>query len=408
MAIYHLSCSIVQSSKGQSAVQKAAYCSGERLQAVKTGRSYDYSKRKDVVFSEILLCKNAPGFFADRTTLWNSVELFEQSLPSRENARLARHFDIALPKELNRSAQIFLSRKYLQENFISKGMIVDWSLHDKGDGNPHLHCMVTLRELTPSGEWKRHKSRSQYLCRNPVTGDELYLFPDILKDYPAYEKVYRFKNSLDEKIKMTKTEASAYPDLILCSKTAVKNKVPINDWDDVETLKAWRKAWANLANQVLIENGFLAAATLDERTLEAQSIIRIPQIHVGVSGQDMTNKGLYSERFIQNEGIKTDNVRLKALDQTLALLELEKKKLLDTAILTPISPNTNRNEENNEPKFTDSRTQAALSDADRFKYLLRERQHRADGRKSDFNALTQRFAGTAREIERTLKKDRER
>lgn len=408
MAIYHLSCSIVQSSKGQSAVQKAAYCSGERLQAVKTGRSYDYSKRKDVIFSEILLCKNAPGFFADRTTLWNSVELFEQSLPSRENARLARHFDIALPKELNRSAQIFLARKYLQENFVSKGMIVDWSLHDKGDGNPHLHCMVTLRELTPSGEWQRHKSRSQYLCRDPVTGNELYLSPDILKDYPSYEKVYRFKNSLDEKIKMTKTEASAYLDLILCSKTAVKNKVPVNDWDDVETLKAWRKAWADLANRVLIENGFLDAATLDERTLEAQSIIRIPQIHVGVSGQDMANKGIYSERFIQNERVKVDNVRLKALDQTLTLLEVEKKKLLDTTFLTPISPNTNRNEENNEPKFIDSRTHAALSDADEFEYLLRERQRRADGRKSDFNALTQRFTGTARQIERTLKKDRER
>ncbi len=248
-----------------------------------------------------------------------------------------------------------------------------------------------------------------YLCRNPVTGDELYLFPDILKDYPAYEKVYRFKNSLDEKIKMTKTEASAYPDLILCSKTAVKNKVPINDWDDVETLKAWRKAWANLANQVLIENGFLAAATLDERTLEAQSIIRIPQIHVGVSGQDMTNKGLYSERFIQNEeGIKTDNVRLKALDQTLALLELEKKKLLDTDILTPVSPNTIEIRKTMNPNLPiQELRQRCQMLMDLNTFLENDNAELTDERAILMHS-TQRFAGTAREIERTLKKNRER
>lgn len=26
-------------------------------------------------------------------------------------------------------------------------MIADWSIHDKGDGNPHAHIMLTTRSL---------------------------------------------------------------------------------------------------------------------------------------------------------------------------------------------------------------------------------------------------------------------
>ena len=29
----------------------------------------------------------------------------------------------------------------------------DWALHDKGDGNPHAHILLTMREFKPDGTW---------------------------------------------------------------------------------------------------------------------------------------------------------------------------------------------------------------------------------------------------------------
>lgn len=70
-------------------------------------------------------------------TLWNSVEKSEKS----------------------RNAQ--LVRKYVQNVFVSAGMCADYSIHDKGDGNPHAHIMLTLRPLNECGEWGA-KCRKEY------------------------------------------------------------------------------------------------------------------------------------------------------------------------------------------------------------------------------------------------------
>ena len=32
-------------------------------------------------------------------------------------------------------------------------MCADWSIHDKGDGNPHVHLLVTMRPLNPDHSW---------------------------------------------------------------------------------------------------------------------------------------------------------------------------------------------------------------------------------------------------------------
>ena len=34
-----------------------------------------------------------------------------------------------------------LIRDYCREFFVSKGMIADFAIHDKGDGNPHAHIL---------------------------------------------------------------------------------------------------------------------------------------------------------------------------------------------------------------------------------------------------------------------------
>ena len=80
--------------------------------------------------------------------LWNDIERVEETrnkFPKR--AMLARELTIALPRALSRKAQIDLVRGYVREAYSSRGTVVDWVLHDTGDGNPHAHLMLPTRFL---------------------------------------------------------------------------------------------------------------------------------------------------------------------------------------------------------------------------------------------------------------------
>ena len=80
--------------------------------------------------------------------LWNDIERVETVQNRKPNhARLAREITIALPKALSREAQIDLLRGYILEAYTSRGTVVDWVIHDKGDGNPHAHLMLPTRFL---------------------------------------------------------------------------------------------------------------------------------------------------------------------------------------------------------------------------------------------------------------------
>ena len=46
-------------------------------------------------------------------------------------------------------------RDYCREFFVSKGMIADFAIHDKGDGNPHAHILLTMRAMDETGKWLR-------------------------------------------------------------------------------------------------------------------------------------------------------------------------------------------------------------------------------------------------------------
>jgi hypothetical protein len=161
VAIFYMDVKIIGRSSGRSATGAAAYRSGEKLQSVahasyqsgeklqgKSGEiTHDYRKKKGVVHSEILLPDNAPEEYKDRQTLWNAVESSEK----RKDAQLAREIIVALPREFDLSEDKEVLRKYIQENFVNKGMIADFSIHDKKDGNPHAHIMLTMRNISFDG-----------------------------------------------------------------------------------------------------------------------------------------------------------------------------------------------------------------------------------------------------------------
>ena len=90
--------------------------------------------------------------------LWNAVEHGEIRLnifPTR--AQYARSLTVALPRELDQAAQIALMQGYVRASLCDRGMVADWVIHDKSDGNPHAHIMLTTRDLG-SADWgrKRH------------------------------------------------------------------------------------------------------------------------------------------------------------------------------------------------------------------------------------------------------------
>jgi ATP-dependent exoDNAse (exonuclease V) alpha subunit len=158
MAIYHSSFGFVGRSNGGSAVAKAAYNAAcklvEQLYDKATGIYnsiiHDYSKKKDVVYSEILAPEIAREMFKDREDLWNKVQLNEV----RCDAQYSRKLTLALPSELSVEENIDLLKNYIDECFIKEGMIADFSVHMDNENNPHAHIQMTLRNIELNDEGK--------------------------------------------------------------------------------------------------------------------------------------------------------------------------------------------------------------------------------------------------------------
>lgn len=117
----------------------------EAITDATNGEVYDYSRKKDVAFSEILTPADAPAWASNRQVLWNKVENCEK----RVDSQLARQLDAALPKELTLEQCKTVVRAFVEENYTSKGMVADVAFHDVGEGchNPHVHIMLTTRRI---------------------------------------------------------------------------------------------------------------------------------------------------------------------------------------------------------------------------------------------------------------------
>ena len=153
----HFDVKIIQRSKRQSAVASAAYQSGERLFSEYDQKQKYYSHKSEIVHTEIMLPPHAPPEYADRNTLWNAAEAIEKQW----NSQLARRIVLAIPREIPPEQHADLLRDYCREFFVSKGMIADFAIHDKEDGNPHAHILLTMRAMDETGKWLS-KSRKVY------------------------------------------------------------------------------------------------------------------------------------------------------------------------------------------------------------------------------------------------------
>lgn len=271
---FHLSISMISRGKSKSAVASAAYISCEKITNEWDGVTHDYHNKKGLLHSEIFLPENIPINLKDRATLWNSVELNEKA----SNAQLARNFIIALPKELSFEENKKLITDFIQENFVSKGMIVDLAIHDEsneGNNNIHAHIMTTLRPINEKGQWQA-KSKKEY----------------ILDDYG---------NKILNKNGKPKTR-----------------KVELTDWNDRGNAEKWRESFATLCNQYLEKNNF--EKRVDHRSFERQGIEEIPTIHLGASASALERKGIETDKGNINREIKKHNSLVKAIRERITEL----------------------------------------------------------------------------------------
>ncbi|MCG0628488.1 MobQ family relaxase [Lactiplantibacillus plantarum] len=236
MAIFHMSFSNISAGKGRSAIASAAYRSGEKLFDDKEGQHYFYA-RSVMPDSFILTPKNAPVWASDREKLWNEVERKDR----RANSRYAKEFNVALPVELSADEQKELLIKYVQENFVDKGMVADVAIHRDHADNPHAHVMLTNRPFDPDGTWGI-KSKKQYI--------------------------------LDENGNKTYTGTSKYPK---------SRKILMVDWDKKEKIIEWRHNWAASVNQVLEQKNI--PDRISEKSFIEQGIDDTPTQHEGINSK---------------------------------------------------------------------------------------------------------------------------
>ena len=271
----HTHVDIVTRSKGASVIAKAAYNARDKLQDEYYGKTHDYSKKTDLVFSKIFLPEHIPKEFSNREYLWNEVEKIEKS----KNSQLARNLLFELPRELNEQDRIKLISEFIEENFTSKGMIADCSIHNPmasdHEEQPHAHILLTLREMDSEGKWKP-KCRKEYI--------------------------------LDENGEKIKLKSGNYK----------SREINLNDWTEADKAKEWRENFSKKANEYLARNNI--AKRIDPRTFEEQGREELPQVHLGASSYQMEKKGIQTERGNQNRKIIALNLEFKKLKAELSKL----------------------------------------------------------------------------------------
>ena len=104
-------------------------------------------------------------------------------------------------------------------------MIADFAIHDKGDGNPHVHIMLTMRAMDENGKW-----------------------------LPKAHKVYDLDEN-GERIRLPSGEWKS-------------RKQDTVDWNDKRYAEVWRSAWTDAVNRCFAEKGIVER--LDLRSFARQ------------------------------------------------------------------------------------------------------------------------------------------
>ncbi len=248
MAIYHLKAKIGSKEEGASAVAKCAYIT----------RTGAYQKKADEC--AYTASGNMPKWpkvnpQQDASHYWKAADTYE-----RDNGRLFRELEFALPRELTLDQQKALCHAFAEKvTTLDKGekLPFTFAIHiDEESHNPHCHLMISERV-------------NDGINRNASTW-------------------FKRANSKDLK-----------------KGGAVKTQ----DLNGKQWLNPTRETWAVMANDALQKAGI--AATIDHRSHEDRKLDALPTKHMGAVYSRMLSKGIPCENGLE---IKQHNEAVKALN----------------------------------------------------------------------------------------------
>jgi len=280
MAIYSLNLGFISRSEGRSAVGFSAYISASLQQDLRTGVTYNYGCKEDVVVSRVLVPDRAPEWAKDSSILWNKVEQFEDDMAAlrfrgdaRDAAKNQKSLDAkekflassqtaqtimgALPIEFSKEEAETCVEEFLKEQFVSRGLVVEYAIHwDRG--NPHFHGLIT---------------------RRPLIDDE-------------------FSERKDRDI-VSKSE-----------------------------LMVTRKQWEEAANKHLELGGH--EVRIDSRSHADRGLLFLPTEHEGWYAQRLAERGEYSRIVADNDAIRQKNIEILCNNPATLIQELAQKRTVFT------------------------------------------------------------------------------
>lgn len=356
MAIFHFTVKIVGRSKGKSIIAASAYLNGDVMKNEETGKVSYYTSKKEVVYTSLMMCENAPLEWTNvpdenikrfrksiryqraedkeaalekfkitfqKQRLWNEVLKVEKGA----NAQFGRSFEFSLPKEWSRMEQIEYATDFIQRNFVAKGMCADWSIHDKGDGNPHVHLLVTMRPFKKNHTWGNKEIKDWAFVRDEagnIVIDETH--PNWWQDKKTPER---------HGIRIPVLDADGNQKLDSRNRKQWKRGVTdATGWNNPKNCELWRSEWAKECNLHLKKE-----QQIDHRSYERQEKIEIPTIHEGADARKIEERYQSGQavsaswKVERNRIIKKQNKILKKLQEVFGqvgiLLKQWKERLND-------------------------------------------------------------------------------
>ncbi len=245
----------------------------------------------------------------------------------RKDSQLAREINVALPVELSREEKIELGLSFVKNQYVSQGMVADVAFHDLDSHNPHFHVMLTTRQLEGEGF--------------ALTKEKAWR-PDF-----GYGK--------------------AKSDLLVQE----------------------RCSWQDYANAALERAG--KTERIDHRSLEAQGLERIPQIHLGPQVAAMEKKGIQTTVGDEYRQIDQANAELATLQIRLDInrYQSESEKELEKLRIQKQREEEKKQLEERKKKEQERQLKRQLQKANEVQEVIRPAVKKYNPDTTDFNQNTQ-------------------
>ena len=305
MAIFRAETKSLSRAKGHNLAAAISYRAGIKLTDTNKinpeARSYDYTKKTDVVHSEIILPNQlreqlaARGIELDFQSIADLVEIGETTKRGKmkNSARLAREWVLCGVPELTRAENIELFEKFAQQQSEEQGVLSMVFVHDPTAGddmantkaaaegknmaapdprNIHAHILLLTRKLDVSRDNKLSLGKKS---DSEVSNDER------TRPVVPKELIGEVDPETGEKIQQGRG---------LCSNS--------------EWLKNTRKQWADILNERLAQKGVQPVSHKSYRDL---GLTFKPTKHLGKDASILERMGIETEIGKHNESVNRYN-----------------------------------------------------------------------------------------------------